>query len=55
MFRCLATQINENYIFNKNTRFCCYANRLFIEILKICIQMLKPITKYNEIDIWYDT
>ena len=53
--RCLATKIDENSIFNKNTRFCRYGNRSFLGIFKICIQILKPITKYNEMVIWYDT
>ena len=35
--RCLATKIDGNIIFNKNTRFCCYGNRLFLEIFQICI------------------
>ena len=52
--RCLATKIDGKSIFNKNTRFCCYGNRLFLEIFNICIQILKPIPKYNEMFIWND-
>ena len=53
--RCLATKIYGNSIFNKNTRFCCYGNRLLLGIFKIGIYILKPITKYDEMVIWYDT
>ena len=53
--RCLATKIDGNSIFNKNTRFCCYGNRLSLWIFKVGIQLLKPITKYQEIVIWHDT
>ena len=52
---CLATKIDGNSIFNKNTRFLSYGNRLFLGIFKLCIQILKLITKYNEIVMWYDT
>ena len=53
--RCLATKINGNSFFNKDTIFCCYGNNLFLGIFKICIPILKPITKYNVMVIWYDT
>ena len=53
--RCLATKIDGNSIFNKNTIFCCYGNSLFLGIFKICIQILKPMTKHNEMVLWYDT
>ena len=45
--RCLATKIDGNSILNKNTRFCCYGNRLFLELFKLWIQIIKPITKWN--------
>ena len=53
--RCLATKIDGNSIFNKKTPFRCYGNYLFLGIFKTGIQILKPNTKYNEMDIWYDT
>ena len=53
--RCLANKIDGNTIFNKNARFCCYGNRSFLGPFKIGIQILKPITKYNEMVIWYET
>ena len=53
--RCLATKINGNSIFDKNTRFCCYWSGLFLRIFKIYIQLIKTITKHKEMAIWYDT
>ena len=52
--RCLATKIDGNSILTKTPVFCCYGNRLFLGIFKICVQMSKPIAKYNEMVIWYD-
>ena len=49
--RCQAAKIDGNSIFNKSTRLCCYG--LCMGIFKICTHILKPITIYNEMVIWY--